>query len=174
MTAITSTEFSRPKWRTILLATLAFWLSGSLILDAVIMPSMYAAGMMTQPGFASAGYSIFWVFNHLEVLCAALALTGVLILRNTISATISRWAVPMALCLLGIALVYTYALTPEMSALGMQLDWFETTSEIPAAMNQMHEGYWLLEVLKLAIGSALLAASYKADSVSLLRQSLIK
>lgn len=162
MTAFTSSEFSRPKWRTILLATLAFWLSGSLLLDAVIMPSMYAAGMMTQPGFASAGYSIFWVFNHLEVLCAALALTGVLILRNTISTTISRWAIPMALSLLGIALIYTYALTPEMSALGMQLNWFDA-SEVPTAMNQMHGGYWLLEVLKFVIGTSLLSLGYKAQ-----------
>ncbi len=146
-----------------MLATLAFWLSGSLILDAVIMPSMYAAGMMTQPGFASAGYSIFWVFNHLEVLCAALALTGVLVLRNTISSTITRWAIPMALGLLIIALIYTYALTPEMSALGMQLNWFDT-SEVPTVMNQMHGGYWLLEVVKFVVGSALLSASYQAQS----------
>jgi hypothetical protein len=163
MTAFTSSEFSRPKWRTVLLATLAFWLSGSLLLDVVVMPSMYAAGMMNQPGFASAGYSIFWVFNHLEVLCAALALTGVLVLRNTICASISRWAIPMALGLLGIALIYTYALTPEMSALGMQLNWFDTT-EVPTTMNQMHGGYWLLEVLKFGVGATLLRMGYKAHS----------
>lgn len=162
MTAFTSSEFSRPKWRTILLATLAFWLSGSLLLDVVIMPSMYAAGMMNQPGFASAGYSIFWIFNHLEVLCAALALTGVLVLRNTISATISRWAIPMASGLFCIALIYTYALAPEMSALGMQLNWFDS-SEVPTAMNQMHGGYWLLEVLKFTVGTTLLSMGYKAQ-----------
>lgn len=163
MTAITTNDFSRPKWRTIVLAVLAFWLSGSLLLDAVVMPSMYGAGMMRQPGFSSAGYSIFWVFNHLEVLCAAFVLTGVLVLRNTIRATITRWAIPMAFGLLGIALIYTYGLTPEMSALGMQLDWFAPSAEMPAAMNQMHGGYWSLEVLKFVIGGALLTASYKAQ-----------
>lgn len=162
MTAFTSSEFSRPAWRTILLATLAFWLSGSLLLDVVIMPSMYATGMMNQPGFASAGYSIFWLFNHLEILCAALALTGVLVLRNTICATISRWAIPMAFGLLVIALIYTYALTPEMSALGMQLNWFDH-SEVSTAMNQMHGGYWLLEVLKFVVGTSLLSMGYKAQ-----------
>jgi hypothetical protein len=160
MTAFISSDISRPKWRLVLLATLMFWLSGSLLLDAVVMPSMYATGMMTQPGFASAGYSIFWVFNHLEVLCAAFILTSVLVLRYTICTTITRWAIPMALGLLGIALIYTYVLTPEMSALGMQLNWFEP-SEFPTAMNQMHGGYWLLEVLKFVAGSTLLSVSYR-------------
>lgn len=164
MTAITIHEFSRPRWRTVILAVLAFWLSGSLLLDAVIMPSMYVTGMMKQPDFASAGYSIFWVFNHLEVLCAALALTGVLVLRNTFHTTISRWAIPMGLSLLGIALVYTYGLTPEMSALGMQLDWFTPRSEMPVAMSQMHGGYWLLETCKFVFATALLSTAYKAKA----------
>lgn len=160
MTAITNTAFSRSKWRTIVLSALAFWLSGSLILDAVIMPSLYSAGMLTQPGFASAGYSVFWVFNHLEVLCAALILTGVLVLKNT-SSLMSRWIVPAAFGLLLIALVYTYGLTPEMSALGMQLNWFEPASDVPTTMNQMHGSYWLLEIVKISVGGALLAACYK-------------
>jgi uncharacterized membrane protein len=161
MTAITNTAFSRPKWRTIVLASLAFWLSGSLILDLVMMPGLYAAGMMTQSGFASAGYSIFWVFNHLEVLCAALVLTGVLVLDHISGTLGNRWMVPAAFGLLMIALVYTYGLTPEMSALGMQLNWFESASDVPAAMNQMHQSYWLLELLKVGLGGALLTASCK-------------
>lgn len=161
MAAITSTDFSRPKWRMIVLSTLAFWLSGSLILDMVIMPSLYSAGMMAQPGFPSAGYSIFWVFNHLEVLCAALVLTGVLVLKNTPGALGHRWIVPAAVGLLAIVLLYTYQLTPEMSALGLRLSWFETTSDIPAAMSWMHSGYWVLEVVKLVTGGALLVASTK-------------
>lgn len=161
MAAITSTDFSRPKWRMIVLATLAFWLSGSLILDMVIMPSLYSAGMMTQPSFASAGYSIFWIFNHLEVLCAALVLTGVLVLKNTPGALGHRWIVPAAVGLLLIVLLYTYQLTPEMSALGMRLSWFEPTSETSPIMGWMHGGYWILEVLKLITGGALLVASTK-------------
>lgn len=161
MTAITNTAFSHSKWRTIVLSSLAFWLSGSLILDTVIMPSLYAAGMLTQPGFASAGYSLFWVFNHLELLCAALVLTGVLVLQNTSEVMGARWSVPAAFGLLMIALIYTYGLTPEMSALGMQLNWFEPVSEVSATMNQMHGGYWLLEVLKVGLGGTLLATSYR-------------
>ncbi|MFM7426654.1 MAG: hypothetical protein ACKO7W_16945 [Elainella sp.] len=114
--------------------------------------------MMTQPGFASAGYSLFWVFNHLELLCAASVLTSVLVLRQT--APLPRWILPAAGVLLAIALIYTYGLTPQMSALGLQLNWFEPT-EVPTAMNQLHGGYWLLELLKLGLGGALLSSSYR-------------
>lgn len=154
-----NTVLSRSKWRTILLATLAFWLSSSFLLDAVIMPSLYSAGMMTQSGFASAGYSMFWVFNRLEVICAALVLTGALILSNTATVR-NHWQVPAAFGLLAIVLICTYGLTPEMSALGLQLNLFDVT-EVPTAMSQMHGGYWLLELLKFAMGGALLAAIYK-------------
>jgi hypothetical protein len=158
MTAITSSKFSPIRWHTIGLATLAVWLSGSLLLDFVLMPTMYSAGMMTQLGFASAGYSLFWIFNHLELLGAALVLTSVLVVRQTTE--LPRWFLPAAGLLFAIALVYTYGLTPQMSALGLQLNWFETT-EVPTAMNQLHGGYWLLELLKLGLGAALLSSSYR-------------
>jgi len=58
--------------------TLGFWLSGSLILDWVILVCVF--GMMTQAGFATAGYLIFWNFNRIELLSAALVLTGVLVM----------------------------------------------------------------------------------------------
>ncbi len=158
MTAITSSEFSPTKWHTIGLATLAVWLSGSLLLDFLLMPTMYSAGMMSQPGFASAGYSLFWVFNHLELLCAALVLTSVLVVRQT--GLLPRWFVPAAVALLTIALVYTYGLTPQMSALGLQLNWFEAP-EVPTTMNRLHGGYWLLELLKLGLATTLLSRSYR-------------
>lgn len=161
MTVIAHTEFQRPKWRTLVLVTLAFWLSSSLILDLVIMPTMYATGMMATPDFATAGYSLFWIFNRIELLCAAIALTGLLVLRNTEAQPFHHWAVPLSLSLLGISLICTYGLTPEMSSLGLQLNLFETGSGVPGVMNQMHSSYWLLELLKLGATGLLLNTIYK-------------
>lgn len=163
MTVIAHTEFQRPKWRTIVLITLAFWLSSSLILDLVIMPTMYATGMMATPDFPTAGYSLFWIFNRIELLCAGVTLTGVLVLKNTESQHPHRWTVPLSLALLAIGLICTYGLTPEMSSLGLQLNLFATGSEVPGAMNQMHSGYWLLELLKLGATGLLLSTVYKQN-----------
>jgi hypothetical protein len=44
-----------------------------------------------------------------------------------------------------------------MSAIGMQLNLFETTAEVPSTMNLLHGGYWLLEVIKLVAGGTLLS-----------------
>lgn len=164
MAAITNTEFSRPKWRLIVLATLAFWLSSSLILDVIIMPSLYSAGMLSQPGFVSAGYSIFWIFNHLEVLCGALVLTGLLVLHQMSAAVARNWQIAIAFGLLAVGLIYTYGLTPEMSAVGLQLNWFDSIAEMPAAMKQMHGEYWLLELLKIVGAGALLVTAAKQAS----------
>lgn len=163
MTAVSIAKFKRPKWQAIAIFTLAFWLSSSLILDLVIMPGMYSAGMMTQSGFASAGYSIFWVFNRIELLCAALVLTGVLVLYNiqTESSHKRRLTVILSGVLLAIAMAYTYALAPTMSTLGLQLNLFESATAIPAAMNQMHWGYWTLELTKLAAAGTLLTSLYR-------------
>ncbi len=161
MTAITKFEFSAAKWRTVSLATLAIWLGGSLVLDTVLMPTLSSAGMMTQPGFASAGYSLFWIFNHLEMLCAALILTSLLVMQNA-GSRVSRWVLPAAVGLLAITLADTYSLTPMMSALGLQLDFFAATTPMPAEMNQLHAGYWLLEALKFGLGSAVLAETYRS------------
>jgi len=163
MTAISIAKFKRPKWQAIAIFTLAFWLSSSLILDLVIMPGMYAAGMMTQPGFATAGYSIFWVFNRIELLCAALELTGVLVLYNSQAepSRNSRLTVILSALLLAIALAYTYGLAPVMSTLGLQLDLFEPAATIPAAMNQMHGSYWFLELTKMAAAGTLLTSLYR-------------
>jgi hypothetical protein len=162
MAAISGFELKRPAWQTTVIFTLAFWLSSSLILDLVIMPGLYATGMMTQSGFATAGYSIFWIFNRIELLCAALVLTGLLAVRGTQnnSSPEVRREILLSAFLLAIALIYTYILTPEMSALGLQLNLFSPAGT-PAAMTTMHEGYWVLEALKLIVGGTLLSWCYR-------------
>ncbi len=144
-------DLHRPNWQTLILFTLGFWLSGSLLVDLLIMPGLYWSGMMTEPGFAIAGNLIFGIFNRIELLCAAVVLTGFLTLLQDMSHLSRRylhWAIALAVALLIVPLMYTYALTPTMSAMGLQLNLFETFSA-PAAMNSMHQSYWLLEVCKL-------------------------
>lgn len=162
MTAVLSFETKRPIWQTIVIVTLGFWLSSSLILDWVIMPSLYVSGMMTQAGFATAGYLIFWNFNRIELLSAALVLTGVLTLGKTHPAT-NNWlrATVVSVLLLAVCLLETYFLTPHMCATGVQLNLFESALEIPATMGQLHASYWILEALKLISGGALLRWCYR-------------
>lgn len=151
-------EHKHPLWQTIAILTLGFWLSACLLLDAVIMPSLYASGMMVQPDFASAGYTIFSVFNRIELVCAALVLTGIFTTLELHKSGEQRnkLAIVFSVILLAVTLVDTYALTPQMSALGMQLNLFEAVAEVPTAMTQMQVGYWLLEMLKLAGGTIVL------------------
>lgn len=162
MAAISNLEFKPIRWQTIVIAALAFWLSSSLLLDFIIMPGMYAAGMMAEPGFVSAGYSIFWLFNRVELLCAAFVLTGVLIL-NQVHWGNPRHRLAIAALLLSISLIYTYGLTPTMSALGIQLDWFNLSSTLPDSMLKMQTSYWVLELVKLAAAGTLLGMSYRGD-----------
>lgn len=150
------------RWQTLVIAALVFWLSSSLILDTIIMPSMYAAGMMKTSGFATAGYSIFWLFNRVEVLSAGLILTGVLALKFlfTSSQSASR-ALVLAAALLAIATTATYILTPQMSALGLQLNPLETEALVPASMDVLHGEYFGLEILKFVFGLLLLQVCVK-------------
>lgn len=164
MTAITSrVESIRPRWQAIVMVALIFWLSGSLIIDLVIMPSLYVSGMIASPEFAAAGNLMFWGFNRVELICAASAATGVMVLSNLSNGfgKRSRTAIVLSLILLAIALVDTYALTPQMSALGMQLNLFDSTAEVPAGMNLLHQSYFALEAVKLSVGAALLSFCYK-------------
>jgi Domain of unknown function (DUF4149) len=163
MSAFSSVQVKQPAWQTIILFTLAFWLSSSLILDLVIMPGLYASGMMTQTGFATAGYLIFWIFNRIELVCAALVLTGTLALNRTQITTDNsrRPAILLSIILLTVALVCTYALTPQMSALGLNLNLFEPVAEVPGTMNLLHQGYWVLEVIKLGAGATILGWCYR-------------
>lgn len=159
MNAISNVEFKRPIWQTAVTLTLGFWLSASIVLDWVIMPSLYLSGMMTQAGFATAGYAIFWNFNRIELLSAGIILTGVLAMTKTHSWR--RGTVVLAVLLLAVSLVNTYFLTPQMSAIGVQLNLFETATTIPAQMNMLHGGYWVLEAVKLLAGGTLLSRCYR-------------
>ena len=69
-------------WDALVLLVATFWLSSSVLLDFFMMPMMYESGMMEGANFATAGYSMFWLFNRVEVLCAAAVLTGLLVLRQ--------------------------------------------------------------------------------------------
>ena len=162
MSAISNLDLKSPKWQTIVLFTLGFWLSGCLVLDFVVMPSMYTAGMMSTPGFATAGYSVFSLFNRIELLCAALALTGLLVVNRThqISDSKSRTAIILSAILLAVALIDTYGFTPQMSAMGLDLNLFEPTSGLPTGMMEMQFGYWTLELLKLAACGGILKLCY--------------
>lgn len=154
MDTISKLEYKRPSWQAAVLFALGFWLSASLLLDWVVMPSLYLSGMMQQPDFTTAGYVIFWVFNRLELLFAAVVLTGVLVWNKTHD----QWniiCVILGVALLAIALFNTYLLTPQMCAVGVHLNLFDTVSTIPTEMNLLHGGYFFLEVIKLVAGGTL-------------------
>jgi hypothetical protein len=144
-------------------------LSGSLILDLVVMPTMWTTGMMESSGFASASYSIFWIFNRVELICAAAALSSIwaLIEVSLFSVGTNRKLFAGAMMLMAIALSYTFILTPYMSGLGIDLDILAPTKVIPVEMNQMHSIYWVLEASKLAIAGMLLSLfnSSAAESI---------
>ena len=146
---------SRPAWTPWVLAIAGFWLSSNLVLDFLVMPVMYVSGMTTQTDFATAGYSLFWSFNRIELLCAAVILTGVLALQRrpcefevSHSGSRCRWALAIGIALLSLTLIDTYLLTPEMSAMALSLDTASTITITPA-MEWMHAAYWLLEVIKV-------------------------
>ncbi len=150
-------------WQGLVVVTLAFWLGSSLVLDLVIMPGMYATGMMASSGFASAGYSMFWMFNRVEVLCAAMVLTGVLALWKNLypgrayPGRARQWTIALAGGMMAIALIATYWLTPEMGALGIHLSDVNAVEAIPTGMNAMHGTYFGLEFLKISLGFMLAA-----------------
>ncbi|MGL5081403.1 MAG: hypothetical protein ACRC8A_07935 [Microcoleaceae cyanobacterium] len=153
-------EFQTSRWLVIILGTLAFWIGGSLILDFVVMPSMYVTGMMTQSDFVSAGSFMFSWFNRVEVLCAAIGLTGALALGTILPEGFSnrvRTILILSLFLFAVTLIYTYSLTPQMASLGLSLDLFENSAVLPEGMNQLHFQYWSLEMLKLLSAGAIAA-----------------
>lgn len=173
MNIISRVGYKHSSWQNLIILTLGFWLSASIFLDWVIMPSLYVSGMMSQSNFASAGYLVFWNFNRVELLCAALVVTGFFVLQQVqrevdVSYNPTSWlsngVIALAILLLGISLVDTYFLTPQMSAIGMQLNLFEAASEIPAGMGLMHSIYWLLEVVKLLAGSLLISFCLRRES----------
>ncbi len=165
------------RWQSVVMITLAFWLSGSVIIDVIIMPGLATAGMTTQPGFASAGYLLFGIFNHLELLCGALVLTGLLVLsshqeslqgivQETGTSNKSKRSIILSGILLAISLIYTYILTPEMSGWGLQLNLFEPVTSLSGTMIEMQYGYWLLELSKLVAGTLILLECKQQKSFS--------
>ncbi len=130
------------------------------------MPTMYVSGMMNTPNFTATGPILFSVFNRIELLCASLGLTGSLFLSATSNHFIkhTKTAIIFSIALLAIALIDAYSLTPQMTALGMNLNLFESVNELPVAMNQMHGSYWLLEATKLVLGGTLLAWFYQKQN----------
>ena len=146
---------SRSAWIPGILVIALFWLSSNLVLDLLVMPVMHLSGMTAQTDFASTGYTLFWTFNRLELLCAALILTGVLAVRRqpgefevAHGGSRCRWAIGLGCLLLSLTLMDTYVLTPEMSGLALSLNpWTKAT--VSAGMNWLHGTYWLLESLKV-------------------------
>lgn len=161
---VTSNSVSKPvNWSTVIMFVLGFWLSGSLVLDCLIVPGMLTSGMMEEPGFASAGYIIFGTFNHIELICAATVLAGCLVYRYGYRLTqdMDRKSIFIAGTLLAISLAYTYVFTPQMSSMGMSLDLFTTTDSSSSSMAVMHVVYWSLEVIKLVAATALLRVFFR-------------
>lgn len=138
------------------------------MLDLVVMPMLYMGGMMTTSSFASAGYSLFEVFNHVEMLLSGVILTGVLAMRHRhaecaieVSGSRSRWSLLVAGSLVAIALLYAYVLTPAMGAIGVVLDLPATMpATVPEAMDWMHGVYWGTEAIKLLLLGFLLRLCY--------------
>jgi hypothetical protein len=150
-------------WPTLVMVILGFWLSASLFLDFILMPSLLASGMMSSQAFATVGYLIFGVFNRVELLCAALVLSGFLVLlrNHSLIHLHENLSVVLAGILLVIPLVYTYFLTPEMSSLGLSLNLLDTTQGVSSTMLPMQWSYWILEVIKLIASFTLLRWCYR-------------
>lgn len=138
-------------WASVVLLTLGLWLGGSLVVGLVVMPALYASGMMAESNFATAGYTLFWVLNRVELLCASVVLTGVLVLTQR-GYRLDGRAIALAVLLLAIPLLDTYVLTPEMTALGAHLDLLGDRIAIPPVMTWLHGSYWTLELAKLSLG----------------------
>ncbi len=166
-------------WDSGVLFVAIFWLGGSLMLDLVVMPMLYMGGMMTPSSFASAGYSLFEVFNHVEMLLAGVILTGVLAMRQAhadcsveVSGSRSRWSLLLAGSLVAISLLYAYVLTPAMGSISIVLDMPPSASTaIPEAMGWMHGIYWSIEISKIMILSFLLRLCYSDIAAQFTEQS---
>ncbi|MEL6815462.1 MAG: DUF4149 domain-containing protein [Cyanobacteria bacterium J06598_3] len=158
-------------WDALVLLVATFWISSSAFVDFLLMPMMYETGMMNEANFATAGYSLFWLFNRVELLCAAGILSGLLALRQRkgafdvmASGAQSRWALMLSGLLFAIALIYTYVLTPQMGALGINLSGNfvgDFSEPVPQAMNTMHALYWGLEAVKLFAAAWLVKLCYR-------------
>lgn len=165
MSVISNNSLKQINWSAIIMFALGFWLSGSLLLDFVLIPSLSASGMMAEGGFASAGFVIFGIFNRIELVCASLVLTGFLVFSHyhNFNEKQERWSVILSSLLLVITLAYTYIFTPQMTSLALQLNWVNPTNDMPSAMISMHEAYWILEAIKFIVGATLLKWCYRSS-----------
>jgi hypothetical protein len=167
-------------WLTVATAIIGFWLSASLLLDFIIMPSMYQSGMMTSSSFGIIGYTLFSVFNRIELICGAVTLClGLWLWQSTLIDQKQKIEVGVSSAiLLAIALCYTFILTPHMSGLSVDLHILDSADlvnggledlqmhsiipQVPAAeMNQMHVVYWGLEALKITLIGTVLGLAYR-------------
>lgn len=153
MNALSDSHFKIPGlgWKTMIALALSIWLGATLLLDLVVMPTMYLTGMMVEPGFASAGYILFSIFNRVELVGAALILSGLLAWNYSDQLPLlrSKTTITFAILIFLIPLVCLYGLTPLMSSLSLSLDLFDSQT-IPELMFPMQGFYWALESLKLA------------------------
>lgn len=150
-------------WPLLVMGSLGLWLSGSLVVDLLVVPTLSATGMMSQPGFINAGHLLFSVFNHLELLFAAIVVSGCLCLgqQGFFSGRSQRWSGIAAMGLMAIAVIYTYALTPAITDLGFDMASFNSVGDMPAAMLPLHGIYWGLELVKMLTGLSLLRQCYQ-------------
>jgi hypothetical protein len=148
MNTIPNRDHDVINWSVTVMITIGFWLSAITVIDFVIIPSLSTAGMMLQSGFASAGYLLFEVFNHIEIVCAAVILTGILSL-DYLTHKLNSWSLVLAISLLVVTLVDTYLLTPQMSGLGLSLNLFDPNSIMSPEMIHLHQGYWILDLVKI-------------------------
>ena len=145
-------------WGIVALVALALWLGGSLVLDLIVMPSLYWTGMMKDPMFMEAGNLLFGVFNRVELVLAGLTLAGLLATayQQELPPQLRRGLVGLGLLLLSVVMVQTYGVTPSMVSLGATLTWPTVMPTVPAGMDQMHGLYFALETVKLLAGALVL------------------
>lgn len=152
-------------WTAIIFGSLAFWLSGSFILDFVVIPSLSVTGMMETADFASAGFTIFSIFNHIELVCASLVLTGILVvgfLNNFQGKKQVLFTIFSAVLFL-ITLAYTYAIIPNLTGWGLSIHQFTNSAEMSKSMIMWQESYWILEAIKFVLGGIILRWCYDAQ-----------
>jgi len=159
MNAVLNRSGQETRWLAIAMLALIFWLSSSVVFDVILLPSFAATGMTAQPEFASLGYVLFGAFNRLELLCGSTVAAAIAAACYQAHWQRREWslaAVVLAV-LLAIAAVYLYWLAPEMSALDAPLSWLNPPrNPMSGTMLQLQGLYWLLDGLKLALGSWLL------------------
>jgi hypothetical protein len=141
---------------------LALWWGGTALLDFVVMPTLYVAGMMDSTSFASAGSLLFLTVNQLEMLLGAIVFAAVLAHRHEpeVEAHQSLGGLGLPLVMLAIVMVDRYVLTPQMAGMGVQLEWLAGTT-MTSGMMAMHLGYWALEATKLLAAGVLLTRCFR-------------